>query len=114
MECYAEALVLLLKRANAMFSVLVLFKLNVTSLPMSASGMNPHATPKIDRNLIISAFLIVLGPGPNCICICTLGFRAMIFMHTWLPLFHIQYSQQAVTPPSEYSRLRLSPEKKNK
>ena len=28
MECYAEALVLLLKRANAMFSVLVLFKLN--------------------------------------------------------------------------------------
>ena len=62
MKCYAEALVLLLKRANAMFSVLVLFKLNITSLPMSASGMNPHATPKIDRNLIISAFLIVLAP----------------------------------------------------
>ena len=60
------------------------------------------------------SIFIVLAPRPNSICVRTLGFRAMIFMHTWLPLFHIQYSQQAVTPPSEYSRLRLSPEKKNK
>ena len=97
--CWHESFILLgteLFKNTHKFKISVRTDLSQTSLPMSASGMNPQATPKIDRNLTLTPWSWSWPPygSPS----------------TWPPSSRTRWSQRAWTHPSKCSSRQLSPE----